>query len=338
MFTRCGFRRTVLLLTGLAILSFGFYGPAVSGAAEITLRAGTDQPLKSMYDEGYQYLARKLAERTNGRVQVQVFPSAQLGSEVVMLEGLRMGSIDIVVAHVANAATVVPELALFSVSYLFKDLDHFERVINTPKFAQRISQIVEGKNLGIKVLGFYSAGVRNLYNRKVPVRTPEDLKGLKIRVMANPVEAKVWKTLGAIPTPMATGEVYSALQAGVIDGGENSPSVVEDFKYYEPAPHLAMTEHQRSLSLLMMNEKRLKSLPPDIQKILLDTARESADFERKRDAELNEEAIQRMKAKGAKIIEPDRPKFASLIGPIQDEVARDLKMEDVLAMIRAVAK
>lgn len=336
MVTRSEFRWAVVLLMALALIGAGV--PVVAGAAEITLRAGHDQPPKSMYDEGHQYLARKMAEKTNGRVQVQVFPAAQLGSEVVMIEGMRMGSIDIVNAHVANLATVVPEMALFSVSYLFKDQMHLERLIDDPKFQQRIAQIVEGKNLGIKVIGYYTAGVRNLYNRKAPVRTPDDLKGMKIRVMANPVEAKIWKTFGAIPTPMATGEVYSALQSGTIDGGENSPSVIEGFKYYEGAPYLVMTEHQRSIALLMMNEKRLKSLPPDIQKILLDTAKEASDYERKRDAELNVEAIERMKARGAKINEPDRTKFAALVGPIQDEVARDMKMEDVLAMVRAAAK
>lgn len=336
MVTRSEFRWAVVLLMALALVGAGV--PVVAGAAEITLRAGHDQPPKSMYDEGHQYLARKMAEKTNGRVQVQVFPAAQLGSEVVMIEGMRMGSIDIVNAHVANLATVVPEMALFSVSYLFKDQMHLERLIDDPKFQQRIAQIVEGKNLGIKVIGYYTAGVRNLYNRKAPVRTPDDLKGMKIRVMANPVEAKIWKTFGAIPTPMATGEVYSALQSGTIDGGENSPSVIEGFKYYEGAPYLVMTEHQRSIALLMMNEKKLKSLPPDIQKILLDTAKEASDYERKRDAELNVEAIERMKARGAKINEPDRTKFAALVGPIQDEVARDMKMEDVLAMVRAAAK
>jgi tripartite ATP-independent transporter DctP family solute receptor len=336
MVTRSGFGWLVVLLVTVALVGAG--SPTVAGAAEITLRAGHDQPPKSMYDEGHQYFARKMAERTNGRVQVQVFPAAQLGSEVVMVEGLRMGSIDIVNAHVANLATVVPELALFSVSYLFKDLAHMERLVNDPKFQQRIAQIVEGKNLGIKVIGYYASGVRSLYNRKAPVRTPDDLKGMKIRVMANPVEAKIWKTFGAIPTPMATGEVYSALQSGTIDGGENSPSVIESFKYYEGAPYVVLTEHQRSIALLMINEKKLNGLPPDIQKILLETAKEASDYERKRDAELNAEAIERMKAKGAKINEPDRAKFAALAGPIQDEVARDMKMEDVLAMVRAAAK
>ena len=336
MTTRYGIQWMVVLVVAVAL--FGAGGPSVAGAAEITLRAGHDQPPKSMYDEGHQFLAHRMPEKTNGRVQVQVFPAAQLGSEVVMVEGLRMGSIDIANAHVANLATVVPELALFSVSYLFTDLAHLERLVNDPKFQQRIAQIVEGKNLGIKVIGFYAAGVRSLYNRKAPVRTPDDLKGMKIRVMANPVEAKIWKTFGAIPTPMATGEVYSALQSGTIDGGENSPSVIESFKYYEGAPYVVLTEHQRSIALLMISEKKLNSLPPDIQKILLETAKEASDYERKRDAELNAEAIDRMKAKGAKINEPDRAKFAALVGPIQDEVARDMKMEDVLAMVRAAAK
>ncbi len=336
MLKRRTFRWATLLVLLLAIVGAG--GPTLGSAAEITLRAGHDQPPKSMYDEGHTFLAQKMNERTNGRVQVQVFPAAQLGSEVVMVEGLRMGSIDIANAHVANLATVVPELALFSVSYLFKDEAQMERLIANPAFQQRISQIVEGKKLGIKVIGYYSAGVRSLYNRKVAVKTPEDLKGLKIRVMANPVEAKIWKTFGSIPTPMATGEVYSALQSGTIDGGENSPSVIESFKYYEGAPYVVLTEHQRSLSLLMMNEKRLAGLPPDIQKVLLETARDASTYERKRDTELNADSIERMKSKGAKIVQPDQAKFAALVGPIQDEVARDLKMEDVLAMVRAAAK
>lgn len=336
MVTRSEFRWAVVLLMALALVGAGV--PVVAGAAEITLRAGHDQPPKSMYDEGHQYLARKMAEKTNGRVQVQVFPAAQLGSEVVMIEGMRMGSIDIVNAHVANLATVVPEMALFSVSYLFKDQMHLERLIDDPKFQQRIAQIVEGKNLGIKVIGYYTAGVRNLYNRKAPVRTPDDLKGMKIRVMANPIEAKIWSAFGGIPTSMPTGEVYSALQSGTIDGGENSPSVIESFKYNEPAPYVVMTEHQYSIAPLLMSEKRWNGLPPDIQKLMPEVVREACQYQRKRDTELVVEALERMKAKGTNIIQPDKSKFAALAAPIQDEVAKSLKMEDMLAMVRSLAR
>jgi len=336
MVMRRTFQTGAILVFALAVM--GSVGPAVAGAPEITLRAGHDQPLKSMYDEGHQFFARRMAERTNGRVQVQVFPAAQLGAEPVMVEGVRMGSIDIVVAHVANFATVVPELALFSVSYLFKDKAHLERTIDDPNFQQRFSQIVEGKNIGIKVIGYYTAGVRSLYNRKAPVRTPEDLKGMKIRVMANPIEAKIWSAFGGIPTSMPTGEVYSALQSGTIDGGENSPSVIESFKYNEPAPYVVMTEHQYSIAPLLMSEKRWNGLPPDIQKLMPEVVREACQYQRKRDTELVVEALERMKAKGTNIIQPDKSKFAALAAPIQDEVAKSLKMEDMLAMVRSLAR
>ncbi len=322
----------------VAVALFCAAGPSGAGSAEITMRAGHDQPLKSMYDEGHTFLARRLAERTGGRIQIQIFPAAQLGAEPVMIDGIRMGSIDLAVANAANLATVVPDLGLFSVSYLFKDRGHLERTIDDPKFQQRVSQIVASKNLGLIVVGYYTAGVRSLYNRKVTVNSPEDLRGLKIRVMANPIEAKVWSTFGGIPTPMATGEVYTALQAGTIDGGENSPSVIESFKYNEPAPYLALTEHQYSISPLVMSEKRFNSMNPELQKVFMEVAREACQYERKRDAELVTESLERMKAKGTKINQPDKTKFAALAAPIQDEVAKNLKVEDLLALVRSHAK
>lgn len=325
-----------ILLAAAAMLCCA--GPSWAGTAEITLRAGHDQPLKSMYDEGHQFFARRIAERTGGRIQAQVFPAAQLGSEPVMVEGVRMGTIDLTVAHIANFATVVPDLALFSVSYLFKDQGHLERTIDDPKFQQRVSQIVAGKNLGLIVVGYYTAGVRSLYNRKAPVNRPEDLKGMKIRVMANPIEAKIWSTFGGIPTSMATSEVYSALQAGAIDGGENSPSVIESFKYNEPAPHVALTEHQYSIAPLIMSEKRFNSMNPEQQKVFLEVIRESCQYQRKRDAELVAESLERMKARGTKITYPDKAKFAALAGPIQEEVAKSMKVEDLLALVRSHAR
>jgi len=313
-------------------------GPATAGAPEITLRAAHDQPLGGINDIGHQYLARTLPGRTNGRIQVQVFPAAQLGAEPVMIEGVRMGSIDIASVHVANFATVVPEFGLFSVSYLFKSEAHLERVMDDPKFQQRLSQIVQGRNLGLRIIGFYTGGLRSLYNRKLAVQTPEDLKGLKLRVMANPIEAKVWTTFGAIPTAMPVSEVYPALQAGVIDGAENCPWSIEAFKGYEAAPYVSLTEHQFTVATLIMNEKRLNAMSPDIQKTMLEVAREASAYQRKGDAEMEAAALGQLKAKGAKINQPDKSKFAALVVPIQDQVARDLKMEDVLAMIRAAAR
>jgi tripartite ATP-independent transporter DctP family solute receptor len=328
-------RARALALLALAAL---LHATETTAAEQVRLRIGHDQPTGSMYDEGHQMFRKLAEERSQGRLKVEIFPAAQLGSEVVMLEGVRLGSLDASVSHVANASTVVPELALFSVPYLFKDREHYERVIADPKFQQRIDALVTSKNLGIKVVGYYSAGVRTLYTRRGPATTPEALKGTKIRVMNNPVEAKVWNALGTIPTPMNFGEVYQALQSGVLDAAENAPSVIETNRHYEAAKTVILTEHQRSICLLFINEKKLNALPADLQKLVLAAALDASAYERQRDVELNAQAIERMKAKGALTVVPDRAAFAARVLSIQDEVAQNLKMADVLELIRSHAK
>ena len=311
---------------------------SASAQQVVTLRMGHDQPVGSMYDEGHKMFKKLVEERSNGRIKADVFPAAQLGSEVAMVEGVRLGSIDVICANAPNAAAFVPELGLFSVAYLFKDIPHFERVVNDPAFAKRIDEIIASKNLGIKRIGFYAAGVRNIYSRKGSVASPDDLKGVKIRVQNNPIEVRVWKTFGAIPTPMNFGEVYQALQSGVLDAAENGLAVIESNKHNEAAKYISLTEHQRNLSALYINEKKLASLPPDLQKIVLDAALEASTYERKRDAELVAEAAGQLKAKGAVLTTPDKTKFIALIAPIQDEVAKDLKATDVLLIVRKHAQ
>jgi len=328
------------LSRAVAVFSLALAASAIpldTQAQQVRLRMGHDQPLGSMYDEGHQMFRKLVEERSAGRIKVEVFPAAQLGAEVAMVEGVRLGSIDLICANAANAATVVPELGLFSVAYLFKDIPHFERVIADPRFAKRIDDIIASKNLGIKAIGFYSAGVRNVYSRKGSVASPDDLKGVKIRVQNNPVEVRVWKTLGAIPTPMNFGEVYQALQSGVLDAAENGLAVVESNKHYEAARFVSQTEHQRSLSMLFINERKLASLAPDLQKIVLDAATEAAAHERKKDAEFVAAAADRLKSKGAVLTAPDKAKFVTLIAPIQDDVAKELKAGELLQIVRSHA-
>ncbi len=318
-----------LTASALALASW-----SASAQQVITLRMGHDQPVGSMYDEGHKMFKKLVEERSKGRIKADVFPAAQLGSEVAMVEGVRLGSIDVICANAPNAAAFVPELGLFSVAYLFKDIPHFERVVNDPQFAKRIDEIIASKNLGIKRIGFYAAGVRNIYSRKGSVASPDDLKGVKIRVQNNPIEVKVWKTFGAIPTPMNFGEVYQALQSGVLDAAENGLAVIESNKHNEAAKYISQTEHQRNLSALYINEKKLASLPPDLQKIVLEAALEASVHERKKDAEFVAEAVGRLKAKGAVLTTPDKTKFIALIAPVQDEVAKELKAADLLQTVR----
>jgi tripartite ATP-independent transporter DctP family solute receptor len=321
----------IRIAAAIAALLFGF---SVS-AQEFTLRAGHDQPVGSMYDEGHQMFKKLVEERSKGRIRVNVFPAAQLGAEVAMVEGLRLGTIDVICANAPNAAAFIPELGLFSVAYLFKDLQHFERVVNDPKFVQRMESLVASKNLGIRLVGFYAAGVRNVYSRKGSVASPDDLKGVKIRVQNNPIEVKVWRTFGAIPTPMNFGEVYQALQSGVLDAAENGLAVIESNKHFEAAKYVSQTEHQRNLSALYVNEKKLASMPKDLQEIVLQAAKEASVHERKKDAELVAAAADRLKSRGAVLTSPDKARFIQLIAPIQDEVARELKATELLQLVRS---
>jgi TRAP-type C4-dicarboxylate transport system substrate-binding protein len=161
---------------------------------------------------------------------------------------------------------------------------------------------------------------------------------VKIRVQNNPIEVKVWKAFGAIPTPMNFGEVYQALQSGVLDAAENGLAVIESNKHNEAAKYISQTEHQRNLSALYINEKKLASLPPDLQKIVVDAAGEASAHERKKDAELVAAAAGRLASKGAILTTPDKAKFIALIAPIQDEVASELKAADLLQIVRNHAK
>ena len=322
------------VLCGLAALVIS----ASVAAQEIRLRVGHDQPVGSMYDEGHKNFKKLVEERSQGKIKVDVFPAAQLGAEVAMVEGVRLGTIDMVSCSAANAATILPELGLLSVSYLFKDRAHVDRVINDPKFAAEIDKIIASKNLGIRRAGFYTSGVRNIYSRKGSVASPDDLKGVKIRVQNNPVEVTVWKAFGAIPTPMNFGEVYQALQSGVIDAAENGLAVVESNKHYEAAKFISQTEHQYGVNLVFFNERKLASMPPDMQKLVLQAALDASVHERKKDNEFVDAAVEGLKSKGAILTKPEKAPFIALIAPIQDKVAQDIKATALLEVIRSNAK
>jgi len=227
---------------------------------------------------------------------------------------------------------------MMSVAYLFKDRAHVDRVVNDPKFSAELDKIIAGKNLGIKRIGYYTSGVRNIYSRKGSVNSPDDLKGVKIRVQNNPVEVQVWKAFGAIPTPMNFGEVYQALQSGVIDAAENGLAVVESNKHYEAAKYISQTEHQYGVNPLFINEKKLASLPPDLQKLVLQAALDASVYERKKDNEFVDAAVDGLKAKGAILTKPDKAPFIALIAPIQNQVAQNIKATEILEVIRSNAK
>lgn len=330
-------RHVLHLLAVLLVLAV----PAIGAAQQpqFVLKAGHDQTTDASYHQLEIKFAELVAARTNGRVRVDVYPGAQLGSELEMTEGLRLGTIDFSAASVGNITPILPKTGILGVPYVIHNKTHRERLTDADgPFFKRLAQVVDESNVGIKLLGITTAGVRSVYDTKKPIRTPDDLKGMKIRTMTSDVQVQSWKALGAIPTPIAFAEVYTALQSGVIDGAENAPVFFYTMKHHEPAKYYSLTEHMIATGLFMMSKKTSDRLPPDLRDIIVRAGAEASAYERVVDEKLNEENLKKLIAAGVKVNEVDKEPFIQRVAPLQDKVARDTGATDLLELIRKAAK
>lgn len=304
----------------------------------IKLKLGHDQAETHGYHKGAKFFADKIKEKTNGKVQVTVFPNAQLGNELTMLDTLRVGDLDMSISAGPNASTHVPALGFFSVSYLFDSKEHFLRVTTDPEFMSIIQGQVAARNLGFRPLGFLTAGLRSTYNNKKPINTVDDLKGLKMRVMASPVESRVWKTLGTLPTSIPFGEIYTAMQTGLVDAAEGSPSSYASSKHNEVAKYLSLTEHQWLVSVLWISDKTWNKLPDDVKKAMQEVAREMTTYEINLNADADKKVVEEVQSKGVKVNQVQNDGFKEKLRDLQEQVAKELEMEKALQRIRDLAK
>ena len=262
--------------------------------------------------------ARRVKERTSGRVEVEIFPSAQLGNDPKVLEGVRLGTIDMGMTGNPFFTSFAPELNVLDLPYLFRDYDHAFKVMDGPIGRQLLGTI---EKHGLKGVGFLEIGFRNLTNSKRPVKTPEDVKGLKIRVVPNPAHVQAWKLLGGIPTPMPFPEVYLALKTGTVDGQENPITIIYANKLYEVQKYLSMTWHAYTVFDVVMNLKKFQALPPDVQTVMTEVLQEAFVWQRNLDRRVEGDYLQKMKAMGMLIEEqPDRAAFAKVVA---NEVTED---------------
>ena len=237
----------------------------------LTLKASDDHPLDYPTTQGLLEMGKIIDAKTDGRIKVQVFPSAQLGSETQTIENTQMGVLAINRVSCAPLSEFSKKMGVFSMPYLFRDYAHFRKVLDGPIGAE------VGKDLeasGLKVLAYYDSGARSFYNTKRPIVTPDDLKGLKIRTQKSQVMVELVNALGAVATPMSFEEVYSSLQTGVIDGAENNAPSYLSTNHYEAAKYFSLNEHARVPDIVLMSVKVWDKLTPADQKIVADAAKE----------------------------------------------------------------
>ncbi|MEW6202845.1 MAG: TRAP transporter substrate-binding protein [bacterium] len=298
---------------------------------KLILRAADDHPFGYPTTEGLVYMGKIISERTNGRIQLKVFPSAQLGSETQTIENTQMGTLDINRVSSAPLTEFSEKIGIFSMPYLFRDEEHFWKVLDGP-IGQEVGADLEKK--GLKLLAYYDSGARSFYNTKRPIRTPDDLKGLKIRTQKSQVMMDIANTLGAAATPMSFEEVYTSLQTGVIDGAENNAASYLSTNHYEVAKYYSLDAHARVPEVVIISMKTWNKLSPADRKLVAEVAKDSEKVQRRLWAKYETDALTKVKAAGCKVNVPDTKPFRERVQPMYEKYSD--RFGDLVERIQAV--
>jgi tripartite ATP-independent transporter DctP family solute receptor len=275
-------------------------------ADRFLIRLGHAQPNTDAFHLASEKFRDLCAEKSGGRIRVQIFPSSQLGSLRDMIEGLRIGTVQ-AVWDVPSRLEAYTELgSLFNFPYLIENRQHGEKVWSSEVGEKLFKELADKSGIRIVAMGW--RGSRQMTGNRA-IRTPDDLKGFKLRVPPYDVPMKTWTTLGATPTPMDWNEVYLALQQGSIDGQENPMTSNVSSRLFEVQSHLILTEVVKNFSSLLIGEKYFNSLPPDIQQIIVESGNEAAKFQGDLIDKKEQEFIQLFKDKKVTVITPDLAAF-----------------------------
>jgi len=304
--------RMLLAFAGAALLS-------TSVSAQTTMRINISIGQNSHYGVAVDKFAQEVEKRTGGRYKIQAFYSGALGAERESIEAIQLGTHELTMTSSGPVPNFVPETRILDVPFLFRDKAHARAVLDGP-IGQDLLAKFETK--GIKALGWAENGFRHMTNNRRPVNTPDDLKGLKMRTMENPVHIAAYKGFGIVPTPMAFTEVFTALQQGTVDGQENPLSVITAAKFEQVQKHLSLTGHVYSPAVILMSKAAFDKLSADDKKHFLEAAAEGIKANRARVDDDDAKGVADLKAKGMQVIEVDKSKFQEALTPVFAEFAK----------------
>jgi len=289
-----------------------------SGATDkrITLRLADNQPDDYPTVQGCKEFARLVKERTNGRITIEVYPSAQLGDAKSAIEQVQFGGIDFTRTSISPMASFSPELDVLQMPYLYRDAEHYWNVLNG-EIGEHFLKSVEKD--GFVGLVYIDAGARSFYNTRRPIYSVADMKGMKIRVQESALMVNMIKALGAVPTVIAYGDVYSALQTGVIDGAENNWPSYASSAHFEVARYFSIDEHTRVPEMIIASKITMDKLSAEDQAIIKQAARDSQAFEIAAWAEYEKKSEARVREAGCKINKINsQAEFAQAMMPLYD--------------------
>lgn len=279
------------------------------------------------------FMGKRLDEKSGGKMRMDIYPSQQLGGERQLLELLQLGALGMTKVSAAVLEGFAPAYQVLSLPYLFRDDAHRFRVLEGPIGRELLLQ---GQAFWLRGLAYYDAGSRSFYTMDRPIRRPDDLVGLKIRTMESATQIALVNELGGSATPISFGELYTALQQGVVDGAENNPPSFLTSRHYEVCKYYSLDEHSSIPDVLLISTIVWNALTPQEQEWLQEAASESAVYQKKLWQEASDDALRQVQTAGVEIIRPEKDPFAAKVSDIYAGYESDSLMHDLIQRIRAV--
>ena len=315
----------------IAVVCLALAAPA---AADMTFRSADTHSDGYPTVEAVKYMGQLLSGWTNGRLSIKVFPGRQLGEEKDTIEQTIAGAVDLNRVNLAPLNSVVPETAIPALPYIFRSIEHMYKVMDG-EIGREILDAFEAH--GMVGLCYYDSGARSFYNSKRPIRSPADMKGMKIRVQNSDLFVTMMEALGADATPMEFGQVYEALKTGVIDGAENNWPSYESTRHFEVAKNYSLDQHSMSPEVLVMSKKTWDKLSPKDRELVKKAAWMSVPVMRdlwNSRVEKSKEIV--LKAGNQVIFDVDKQPFIDAMGPVYEKFASTPALKDLVKRIQAV--
>ncbi len=312
-------RRSTLARLILPVLLLGLSRGAPAADQPVTLRLGHVGFPNSLFDITTNEFAKRVNGELKGKVEVKVFHSSQLGSDEQLLKGVRVGTPEMFLPSTVMS-TVDARYGVFEMPYIITSREHMKKVAGSKAVQAALFDGLPAK--GLRVLGVWENGFRHVTNNVRPVAKPDDLKGIKLRVPSGVWRVRMFQSYGANPSPMALGEVYSALQSGVMDGQENPLAQIWSARFHEVQKFLSLTGHVYTPAYLTIGEDAWKRLSPDVQKGLARIASDVGEFARSEGARLDKELIGQMK--DIKVNEADKDAFIKASAKVYDQFGTEV--------------
>ncbi len=303
-----------------------------SAFAQQTMRISISIAQNSHQGVAIDTFAKEVDKRTNGRIKIQPFYSGSLGGERESIEAVQLGTQELTFTSTGPIPNFVPETRILDIPFLFRDKAHAHAVLDGP-IGQELLTKFDAK--GMKALAWGENGVRHMTNSRRAVNVPDDLKGLKMRTMENPVHIAAYKALGIITTPMAFPEVFTALQQGTVDGQENPLSVIMSSKFDQVQKYMSLTGHVYSPAVILMNKAAFEKLSAADKQIFMESAKAAVKANRARVAEDDAKGVAELRAKGMQIVDVDKAKFVAALTAVNADFEKQFGKANI-EKIRAV--